>query len=108
VSVQVLLVLLEAVALEDLAGRLVDALGALVDELAGMLARLDDVLAQVVDRAALEVAVGTLVGLLSGVAQRVPAEVALDAGPELALIAREPLRTALLLAGMGRLEVPAG
>jgi len=52
--------------------------------------------------------VGTLVGLLSGVAQRVPAEVALDAGPELALIAREPLRTTLLLAGMGRLEVPAG
>lgn len=52
----------------------------------------------------MEVAVGALVGLLARVAQRVPAEVALDAGPELALIARVPL-LATLLRGMGRLEV---
>lgn len=47
---------------------------------------------------------GALVGLLARVAQRVPAKVALDAGPELALIARVPL-LAILLRGMGRLEV---
>jgi len=47
------------------------------------------------------------VGLLARVAQRVPTEVTLDAGSEIALIARKPLLT-ILLRGMSRLEVPAG
>jgi len=51
--------------------------------------------------------VGALVGLLARVAQRVPTEVTLDAGSEIALIARKPLLT-ILLRGMSRLEVPAG
>lgn len=46
-------------------------------------------------------------GLLARVAQRVPTEVTLDAGSEIALIARKPLLT-ILLRGMSRLEVPAG
>lgn len=50
---------------------------------------------------------GALVGLLARVAQRVPTEVTLDAGSEIALIARKPLLT-ILLRGMSRLEVPAG
>lgn len=62
------LVFLERVALEDLVWRQIRTLSAFVDEFAGMFARLDDMLAQIVDGAALEVAVGALVGLLARVA----------------------------------------
>lgn len=68
VSGQMFLVFLERVALEDLVWRQIRTLSAFVDEFAGMFARLDDMLAQIVDGAALEVAVGALVGLLARVA----------------------------------------
>lgn len=84
---QMHLIVLKAVALKSCTGR------TLVDELARMFSCLYDVFAQIVEAAALEFAVGTFMGLLSGMSAHVAIEVTLDSRFELALIAREPFAT---------------
>lgn len=81
---RMLLKVFKAVAFEGSTGR------ALVYEFAWMFVRLCDMFAQIVEAATPEAAVGTFVGLLSGMFAHVTIHVTLDQCPELALIAFEP------------------
>lgn len=107
-------ILLKTVALEDVARLLLCTSGTFVNKLAGVFARLNDVLPKIVEAAALKLTVRTLVRLLPSVPEHVSPQMSLDAGPEVTLIAREPLNastadaTSSLLFVYMRFEVSTG